>query len=628
MTQIQVRRGTAAAAAANNEILAAGEFGCETDTGRVKVGNGVTTWNNLQYLPADWASIIGKPAVIAAGETQAVARSAIGAGTSSLTIGTTGSTAKAGNYTPTYAEVVASLGFTPENAAGKNQPNGYAGVGSDGFIPSAVLPSYVDDVVEYANLAAFPATGTSGKIYTALDTSKIFRWSGSTYVEISPSPGSTDAVPEGATNLYYTDVRAQAANASAINAKEPTITAGTTSQYWRGDKSWQTLDKTAVGLSNVDNTADLSKPVSTATQTAIDGKQSILTATSVKTSAYTAAANELIPVDASGGSVTVTLPNSPASGTRFVVKKIDSSTNAVTLACQGSDRFNTASGLTTRVLSLQNEAAQLQYNATLSVWYVISTDLPLSQADLRYQVVTAKNVANGYAGLNGSGQLTASTTGNAATATKLATARNINGVLFDGTADINPVNAATVGPAYFTPGYVSNNYYLASSVTASSTSNALGNGAVRVNPWIVTAPITVIRLFAEFTVAGDAASVYRIGIWNHDPATGKPSSLVLDAGTISTGGTPGVYEITVSQALSAGVYYLGGAVQGVTTTQPTMRINQTSVVPQYYPLGTSLPGAGLTVASWTLTAQTGAFGSLASAITGSTPAVRIGFRVQ
>lgn len=35
---------------------------------------------------------------------------------------------------------------------------------------------------------------------------------------------------------------------------EPPITAGTTSQYWRGDKSWQTLDKSAVGLGNVPNT--------------------------------------------------------------------------------------------------------------------------------------------------------------------------------------------------------------------------------------------------------------------------------------------------------------------------------------------------------------------------------------
>lgn len=57
-----------------------------------------------------------------------------------------------------------------------------------------------------------------------------------------------------------------------LNGKEPTITAGTTSQYWRGDKTWQTLNKSAVGLGNVDNTSDADKPISTATQTALDGK--------------------------------------------------------------------------------------------------------------------------------------------------------------------------------------------------------------------------------------------------------------------------------------------------------------------------------------------------------------------
>jgi hypothetical protein len=54
------------------------------------------------------------------------------------------------------------------------------------------------------------------------------------------------------------------------STKEAVITAGTTSQYYRGDKTFQTLNKTAVGLSNVDNTSDLNKPISTATQTAID----------------------------------------------------------------------------------------------------------------------------------------------------------------------------------------------------------------------------------------------------------------------------------------------------------------------------------------------------------------------
>jgi hypothetical protein len=75
-----------------------------------------------------------------------------------------------------------------------------------------------------------------------------------------------------------------------LNAKEATITAGTTGQYYRGDKSFQTLDKTAVGLGNVDNTSDANKPISTATQTALDGKQATITgaATTIDTEDLTA----------------------------------------------------------------------------------------------------------------------------------------------------------------------------------------------------------------------------------------------------------------------------------------------------------------------------------------------------
>lgn len=54
---------------------------------------------------------------------------------------------------------------------------------------------------------------------------------------------------------------------TALDGKEPTITAGTISQYYRGDKSFQALDKTAVGLANVDNTSDATKNSATATLT-------------------------------------------------------------------------------------------------------------------------------------------------------------------------------------------------------------------------------------------------------------------------------------------------------------------------------------------------------------------------
>jgi len=45
----------------------------------------------------------------------------------------------------------------------------------DGLVPSANLPSFVDDALEFANLAAFPVTGVSGKIYIALNTNLIYR---------------------------------------------------------------------------------------------------------------------------------------------------------------------------------------------------------------------------------------------------------------------------------------------------------------------------------------------------------------------------------------------------------------------------------------------------------------------
>ena len=53
-----------------------------------------------------------------------------------------------------------------------------------GKVPSSELPSYVDDVLEYADVNSFPSTGEQGKIYVALDTGFTYRWSGSEYIQI------------------------------------------------------------------------------------------------------------------------------------------------------------------------------------------------------------------------------------------------------------------------------------------------------------------------------------------------------------------------------------------------------------------------------------------------------------
>lgn len=90
--------------------------------------------------------------------------------------------------------------------------------------------------------------------------------------------GITDALTSvTAASTYLTQ-------ATAASTYQPLVAAGTTGQYWRGDKSWQTLDKSAVGLGNVDNTSDAAKPISTATQTALDLKASLAAIAAVNAS--------------------------------------------------------------------------------------------------------------------------------------------------------------------------------------------------------------------------------------------------------------------------------------------------------------------------------------------------------
>ena len=117
----------------------------------------------------------------------------------------------------TSGQVTSALGYTPENAANKGAANGYASLDGAGLVPSTQLPSYVDDVLEYADLASLPATGAAGKIYVTLDTNKIYRWSGTVYVEVSPTVGVVWGAIAG-TLSNQTDLQ------SALDSKQATIT--------------------------------------------------------------------------------------------------------------------------------------------------------------------------------------------------------------------------------------------------------------------------------------------------------------------------------------------------------------------------------------------------------------------
>lgn len=217
----------------------------------------------------------------------------------------------------------------------KGAPNGLASLNESGIIPSAQLPSYVDDVIEVDTFSNLPGTGESGKIYIVQDTNLTYRWSGTAYVEISKSlalgetsstayPGdkgkaTTDKLNRIPDKLITDTVNVNQSTTEAVlnfttyrqesqqtGRNTLTITSATTSQAGLmssadktklnslKDQSSITADidavqsnlethinnkfnphevtKTQVGLSEVDNTSDVNKPISNATQTALNGK--------------------------------------------------------------------------------------------------------------------------------------------------------------------------------------------------------------------------------------------------------------------------------------------------------------------------------------------------------------------
>lgn len=217
----------------------------------------------------------------------------------------------------------------------KGAPNGLASLNESGIIPSAQLPSYVDDVIEVDTFSNLPGTGESGKIYIVQNTNLTYRWSGTAYVEISKSlalgetsstayPGdkgkattdklnkTSNKVVVGPTTVnpstdkivlkyqtHFTSTNSDSEDSHTINAATTSQAgvmssadktklnglkdqAGITSDIDAVQTNLEThinnksnpheVTKDQVGLSEVDNTSDANKPISTATQNALNSK--------------------------------------------------------------------------------------------------------------------------------------------------------------------------------------------------------------------------------------------------------------------------------------------------------------------------------------------------------------------
>jgi hypothetical protein len=212
----------------------------------------------------------------------------------------------------------------------------------------------------------------AGDLPTGIDAAKISTGLISN-AEFDYLNGLTDNIQTQFTGKQ--DVLVSATNIKTINstsllgsgnvAVEPTITATTSADYYRGDKTFATLNKTAVALGNVDNTSDANKPVSTATQTALDAKTNKLIVTNRQTASYTLVlgdADKLVEVNnASANNLTIPLNSSVAfpTGTQILLAQYGA----------GQTTIVATSGVTVR-----SNGAKLKLNAQYSGATLIKID--------------------------------------------------------------------------------------------------------------------------------------------------------------------------------------------------------------------------------------------------------------
>ena len=199
------------------------------------------------------------------------------------------------NFATTINNLLAQLEANKLDKSLKGVAGGLAELDSTGRVPSSQLPSYVDDVLEYLSKNNFPAVGETGKIYVALDTNLTYRWSGSSYVEISPSlalgetsstayrgdrgkiaydhsqtignPHQTTKADIGLGNVQNYGIATQAqAEAGSVNnvymtplRTKQAIGVLQAVKSVAGKTGHVTLTKDDVGLSNVDNVKQASK---------------------------------------------------------------------------------------------------------------------------------------------------------------------------------------------------------------------------------------------------------------------------------------------------------------------------------------------------------------------------------
>jgi len=333
-TRMQQRRGTAAQWTAANPTLAAGEIGFETDTSKFKMGNGSSAWTALTYFAnaAELAAIVdGAPDLL---NTLNELAASIGDDPAFLTTMNTALTATGTALaahevdqtnihgiadTSVLATATTLAAAVSAHADDQTDIHGIANtalLATKTYADSAVSTHQADTtdvhgITDTALLARLTDITTHGAVTTSIhgiantallaltsdltghsdDTTNIHGIGNTadlatkTYADSAVSTHNSDSTDvHGIVNTsllaLITDVTDHSADTTNIHGIADT-SALATKIYADGavTTAVTALTKTSVGLANVDNTSDANKPVSTATQTALDLKANLASPT-------------------------------------------------------------------------------------------------------------------------------------------------------------------------------------------------------------------------------------------------------------------------------------------------------------------------------------------------------------
>ena len=209
--------------------------------------------------------------------------------------------------------------------------------------------------------------------------------------------------------------------------------------------------RTNLGLGNVDNTSDANKLVSTATQTALDLK--LNSAGNAATATKLAATKNINGVAFDGSAdiiITATADAGTLTGTTLKSTVTGSSLTSVGTLSAGSVPYSLLTGTVPTWNQNTTGNATTATTATTAGNITATTNTTLTSLSNLTSVGTLTNLRvtnpiNGSITGNAATATSATTAGTASTATKLATARNINGVAFDGSEDITITSTVDAG---------------------------------------------------------------------------------------------------------------------------------------------------------------------------------------